>query len=79
MSNVLFGLGEDIPQSGQHFGFVKIPHSSNASAYGFLPVPIAVVGGSLGPTVLLLAGVFGDEPDAQIALLRFVQGLNPEP
>jgi hypothetical protein len=71
--DVLFGLTEQLPASGKHMGFVKIPHSSDRSAYGIVPVPLAIVGGSAGPTILLLAGVFGDEIDAQIAVAGWTQ------
>lgn len=75
--DVLFGLTEALPAGGRHSGFVKIPHSSNRSAYGILPLPLTVVGGGAGPTILLLAGIFGDEIDAQIAIARIVSALEP--
>lgn len=74
----IFGLTEDLPTTGRHAGFVKIPHSSDRSAYGFVPVPLAVVGGRPGPTLLLLAGVFGDEIDTQIAVARLLRSLDPD-
>lgn len=73
----IFGLTEPLPASGLHTGFVRIPWSSDRSAYGFVPVPLVVAGGGDGPTLLLLAGVFGDEPDAQLAVARIVQSLDP--
>ena len=76
--DILFSLSDPLPTSGTHAGFVKIPYASNQSSYGFLPVPLAVVGGSVGPTVLLLAGVAGDEMEAQIAAARIVRSLDPE-
>jgi len=78
VKDILFGLTEPLPTSGKHMGFVKIPYSSNRSAYGFVPVPLAIVGGRAGPTVLLLAGVFGDEIDAQIGIARILRSLDPE-
>jgi predicted deacylase len=76
--DILFGLTEPLPASGRHMGFVKIPHSSDRSAYGIVPVPLAIVGGSAGPTILLLAGVFGDEIDAQVAVARIMRALDPK-
>lgn len=76
-TDVLFELTDPIPVAGRHSGFVRIPFSSDASAYGFIPVPLAVVGGGEGPTVLLLAGSFGDELDSQVALTRVAATLNP--
>jgi predicted deacylase len=75
--DLLFGLTEPLPTKGQHTGFVKIPHSSNRSAYGIVPLPLTVVGGGAGPTVLLQAGIFGDELDAQIAVTRIMGALDP--
>ncbi|SEL89019.1 hypothetical protein SAMN04515666_1069 [Bosea lupini] len=74
----IFGLTEDLPTTGRHAGFVKIPHSSDRSAYGFVPVPLAIVGGGAGPTMLLLGGVFGDEVDTQIAVARLLRLLDPK-
>jgi predicted deacylase len=73
----LFGLTDPLPLTGRHSGYVKIPFSSNNSAYGFVPVPLAIVGGGEGPTLLLLAGSFGDEPDSQMAAARIAQALDP--
>ena len=73
----IFGLTEPLPASGLHTGFVRIPWSSDRSAYGFVPVPLVVAGGGDGPPLLLLAGVFGDEPDAQLGVARIVQSLDP--
>jgi predicted deacylase len=73
----LFGLTDPLPTTGRHMGFVKIPSSTNRSAYGFVPLPIAIVGGIEGPGVLLLAGVYGDEIEAQIAVTNIVRSLDP--
>jgi uncharacterized protein len=78
VTDILFGLTNDLPTSGKHMGFVKIPYASNRSSYGILPVPLSIVGGAPGPTVLLLAGVSGDEIDAQIAVGEILRGLDPE-
>lgn len=74
----IFGLTEDLPTTGRHAGFVKIPYSSDRSAYGFVPVPLAIVGGGTGPTLLLLSGIFGDEIDTQIAVARLLRSLDPD-
>ena len=73
----LFGLTDALPLGGRHSGYVKIPFSSDSSAYGFVPVPLAIVGGGEGPTVLLLAGAFGDEQESQVAAVRVAQSLDP--
>ncbi|MBI3495672.1 MAG: succinylglutamate desuccinylase/aspartoacylase family protein [Proteobacteria bacterium] len=73
----LFGLTDELPSSGKVTGYAKIPFSSDLSAYGFIPLPITVVAEGDGPTVLLLAGSYGDEFDSQIALGRVARNLDP--
>ena len=58
--------------SGRHLGHLAVPFSDDAHAYGTIPVPIAVLAGAPGPTVLLTAGVHGDEYEGQIALRRLL-------
>ena len=77
MTDHLFGLTDALPLTGRISGYAKIPFSSDISAYGFIPVPLAVIGGGAGPTILLLAGTYGDETDSQIALARVAQALDP--
>lgn len=72
------GLADPLPERGRHSGIVRIPHSTDRSAYGFVPLPIAVVGGGAGPTVLLIAALYGDEHDAQIAVAKLVSQLDPD-
>jgi predicted deacylase len=73
----LFGLTDDLPPTGKVSGYAKIPFSSDASAYGFIPLPIAIIGGGEGPTVLLLAGSYGDELESQVAVARIARLLDP--
>ncbi len=49
------------------------------SAYGFIAVPIAIIGNGDGPTALLMAGTHGDEYEGQVALARIARTLTPEP
>src|SRR5687767_7133808 len=74
---LFIGLTDPLPVHGRHSGFIRIPHSTDRSAYGFMPLPIGVVGGAAGPTVLLIAALYGDEHDAQLALTRVVRQLDP--
>jgi predicted deacylase len=76
-TETLFGLTDPIPREGRHSGYVRIPFSSDTSAYGFIPVPIVVVGGGEGPTLLLVAGTFGDELESQVAAARLARMLDP--
>jgi uncharacterized protein len=74
----LFGLADPLPVEGKTSGYVKIPHSSDMSGYGFIPVPIVVVANGVGPTALLMAGSQGDEYEGQVALARLARDLTPE-
>lgn len=67
----------DLDAAGRHVGHVRLPHSTHESAYGWIPVPIAVIGGGAGPSVLLTAGNHGDEYEGQIALLKLIRDLDP--
>ena len=77
-SDVLFGLADALPNDGETFGYVKVPYSSDQSAYGFIALPIAIIGNGDGPTALLMAGSQGDEYEGQIALARIARTLSPE-
>jgi len=77
-SDVLFGLADSLPNDGKTFGYVKVPYSSDVSAYGFIAVPIAIIGNGDGPTALLMAGSQGDEFEGQIALARMARTLTPD-
>jgi predicted deacylase len=75
--DVLLALGDPLPADGKTAGFIKIPYSSNTSAYGFIPVPFVVAGPAHGPRVLLMAGTYGDETECQVALARVARSLDP--
>jgi predicted deacylase len=77
-AGMLFGLADPLPTEGKVSGYVKIPHSTDISAYGFIPLPIVVVANGIGPTALLLGGSQGDEYEGQIALSRLARDLQPE-
>ena len=75
--DVLLALGDPLPSDGKTAGFIKVPYSSNTSAYGFIPVPFVVAGPATGPKALLMAGTYGDEAECQIALARVARALDP--
>ncbi len=70
--------GIDFEGSGKRWGRLHLPHSVTRSAYGVVPVPIAVIANGSGPTVLLMAGNHGDEYEGQIALGKLVRALAPD-
>ena len=65
----------DFNANGVQLGSFNVPHSSNTSAYGVIPVPMICIRGGDGPTALLTAGTHGDEYEGQIALLELAQEL----
>lgn len=68
----------DFEADGKQIGCLNLPHSVTRSAYGVIPIPIAVIKNGSGPQVLLCAGTHGDEYEGQIALTRLIQSLEPE-
>jgi uncharacterized protein len=75
MTRIVCSIPLDVP--GRQFGHLAVPFSDDAHAYGVIPIPIAVLGGGDGPTVLLAAGVHGDEYEGQIVLRRLLRTLDP--
>jgi len=67
----------DLDGDGKQTGFLRLPHSVHRSAYGWIPIPIAVIGRGAGPRVLLMAGNHGDELEGQVALGRLIRELQP--
>ena len=63
--------------SGKRTGFIRLPHSVHRSAYGFIPIPVAVIANGEGPSVLLMAGNHGDEYEGQVALGNLIRSLQP--
>lgn len=68
----------ELDAAGKQFGWLRIEHSSDRSAWGIVPVPVVVVSGSAGPTVLLLSGSHGDEYEGQIILSRLIERIRPD-
>jgi len=67
----------DFERDGKQVTWLRLPHSSNRSAYGWVPIPIAVIRNGAGPTVLLTAGNHGDEYEGQVALTKLIRELEP--
>lgn len=68
----------DFDRQGLQFGKLRLPHSVHRSAYGHIPIPIAVAANGAGPTVLLTGGVHGDEYEGPIALSRLAREIDVE-
>lgn len=65
----------DFERTGFQTGTLRLPYSHNRSAYGHVPIPLAVLnaGTATGPTVLLTGGNHGDEYEGPVALMKLLQ------
>jgi len=68
----------DLAEDGRHTGFLRVPHSTHVSAYGWIGLPIVSIRNGGGPVILLTAGVHGDEYEGQAALATLTRELAPE-
>jgi predicted deacylase len=66
----------DFEQQGKQIGFLRLPYSHDRSAYGYIPIPIAVLNHGTGPTVLLTGANHGDEYEGPVALMRLVNRID---
>ena len=62
-------------EEGRSCGFIRVPHSTHQSAYGWIPLPLTVLKNGQGPRVLLMAGNHGDEYEGQIILMKLIRTL----
>jgi len=67
----------DYDQAGRQVSYLYLPQSPHSDAWGAIPIPIAVLNGGLGPTVLLTGGNHGDEYEGPITLGRLIRELDP--
>ncbi|MGB7320705.1 MAG: succinylglutamate desuccinylase/aspartoacylase family protein [Albidovulum sp.] len=67
--------GMDFDSPGKRSGFIDVAHSDNRLAFSSIRLPVGVIRGGDGPTVLLSAGNHGDEYEGQVILHRLMQGL----
>jgi N-alpha-acetyl-L-2,4-diaminobutyrate deacetylase len=65
----------DFEAEGEQHGFLRLPHSHDASAWGAIMIPITVVKHGDGPTALLTGGNHGDEYEGPIALSKLASTL----
>jgi N-alpha-acetyl-L-2,4-diaminobutyrate deacetylase len=67
----------DFEADGVQHGFLRLPYSHDASAWGAIMIPITVVKRGEGPTALLTGGNHGDEYEGPIALFDLAARLDP--
>jgi predicted deacylase len=66
----------DDTRDGLQTGTLRVPHSHNRSAYGFIPVPIMVAKRGSGPTFLLTGANHGDEYEGPLALMDLARNID---
>ena len=59
-------------------GDLRLKHSDNRQPLGYVPIPVCVINGGHGPTVLLTGGVHGDEFEGPAALLELSRALTSQ-
>ena len=67
----------DFGRDGKQSDCLRLPISTDISAYGWIPVPLVCIKNGEGPTALLIAGSHGDEYEGQIALLELARSICP--
>ncbi|WP_027803572.1 succinylglutamate desuccinylase/aspartoacylase family protein [Paraburkholderia dilworthii] len=67
----------DFELDGKQTGSLRLPISSDLSAYGWIPIPLVCIKNGDGPTAVLIAGTHGDEYEGQIALLELARSIEP--
>jgi predicted deacylase len=68
----------DLESHGKRAGFIDVDHSDNRLAFSSIRLPVGVIRGGSGPTVLLTGGNHGDEYEGQVLLHRLMQTLTPD-
>src|SRR5919202_6819223 len=67
----------DLGAPGKHAGYLNVPWSRDDSAWGAIRIPIHVIRGGDGPTVLFTGANHGDEYEGPLALLKLARRLDP--
>jgi N-alpha-acetyl-L-2,4-diaminobutyrate deacetylase len=68
----------DFDKDGVKHGFLKLPHSHDASAWGSIVIPITVAKNGEGPTILFTGGNHGDEYEGPVALFDLANKIKAE-
>ncbi|OAN77965.1 succinylglutamate desuccinylase [Jannaschia sp. EhC01] len=75
MTGTLITTEVDFAAEGKQTGYLRVPHSVHRSAYGWIPVPVTVLRNGDGLTLVISAGVHGDEYEGQIAAATLARTL----
>jgi hypothetical protein len=76
MTSTLNTCEVDFDAEGKQVGYLRVPHSTHRSAYGWIPAPITIIRHGEGPTLVISAGVHGDEYEGQIAVANLARELD---
>lgn len=68
----------DFDKDGKQHDWLRLPFSTDLSAYGVIPIPITCIRNGKGPTALLIAGNHGDEYEGQVALSKLARQIGYE-
>ncbi len=68
----------DFEKDGVQHGFLKLPHSHDASAWGSIVIPITVAKNGKGPTILFTGANHGDEYEGPVALFDLANQIKAE-
>jgi N2-acetyl-L-2,4-diaminobutanoate deacetylase len=68
----------DFDKVGVQHGFLKLPHSHDASAWGSIVIPITVAKNGEGPTILFTGANHGDEYEGPVALFDLANKIKAE-
>lgn len=68
----------DFDKDGVQHGFLKLPHSHDASAWGSIVIPITVAKNCEGPTILFTGANHGDEYEGPVALFDLANKIKAE-
>lgn len=68
----------DFDKDGVQHGFLKLPHSHDASAWGSMMIPITVAKRGQGPTILFTGANHGDEYEGPIALFDLAHTISAD-
>jgi predicted deacylase len=63
----------DFEANGKQCNWLRVPHSTDLSGYGVIPIPVICIKNGAGPTALLIAGNHGDEYEGQVALAQLAR------
>ncbi len=77
MSIELSPVSSDVnfEKDGKQCGYLRVPYSTNNSAWGSILIPIIVFKNGQGPTVLFTGGCHGGEYEGPVSLLKLSRSL----